>query len=1316
MKYCFYIIVIFFPTLLVAFSGKSRGHFIENKGQWPDEVRFLSKKSGTNTWITNEGIVYDYYILEKYEIKREDFFSEFEYEAADSVRRKGHIVRMTFDGGYFSKDISGYKKVETYYNYFLGNDASKWARYVPAYEEVRISEVYNGIAALLYYDNGSMRYDIIAEPFADISQLIINFEGSEGISINEEGELLIETSIGTVKHGSIYAYQVIDGQKNEVDCRFEINSENTVCFNIGDYNPTLALVIDPLVFSTFIGSGECETDRAVSDIILDSLKNVYKAGVTKSDNYPISTGAYDESFNGGRDIFLNKLSSDGSTLIFSTYIGGNQEDSGPYIAFNKSNNIYLTALSGSDNFPITAEAFDETYNGGFDVVVCKFNSDASELYYSTYIGGSGHEYNNSIMIDSLNNIYIAGHTYSGDYPVTKGVFDDTFNGVNDSFISKISSDCSEMIFSTFIGGKLRDYGVNYSLDKQNNIVFCGFTTSTDYPTTSNSYDATYHGGFDSFITKINSDGTKLLYSTYIGGNNDDWARSLVLDDDSNIYIAGFTKSQDFPTTTGSYQENFDGNGQVVFICKMNQDLSELNYSTFLGLENDDLTRFDRIDIKLDPFDNLLILGHTNSDEFPTTTNAFDNTYNGGSSDIFLSQLNFDGSIILYSSFIGGSETDYGHAFVIDDEYNIYITGSTQSNDFPSTPGVFDESFNPESSPFVMKLTIDEPRPCDETAFEYPWFDSTANLNFVRNAQICEKNVRLTSVDNHEGEENQAGAAWYNDKLPLKNGFETEFIFRISEGGGDTRWDNTQPGGDGFALVIQNTGINECGGIGGGIGYCGIKNSIAIEFDMFRYTSDPNNNHVAVQSNGSDANTEMHNGDACLGIVDNIIEIKSDGSQIYHVKIDYNVLPNTLRIFLDTNGIFESPVLVVESLKLAELLTLDNGKAYIGFTAATYAAYENHDILSWSVCPFDNCSDYQVDIIAESNFHCEGDSVILKTANEYDEYEWSTGEKNREICVKEEGIYYVNVYDSQGCPGTDSIEVIVYPNPKASINPNGKITICEGDSITLSASPTGEDYEYMWSTGETSSSIIAKRTGKYSVKIESKYGCEGTSDTVEINFISSQISYSLYNDDNELYYDTTFFGELYCKQIELYNTGNEDIILENIYLKINTDFSIPQSQLPLTIEPDETVMLMICFTPSDFGVHRDTLIIEDVCQSISIPLLAVGDGQKFMGSEKCGIDIIIKQKAPRGKNGLIFSMTPNPFSQLTIINYELRMAGNVSLILYDMLGNEVAVLVDEYKEAGRDEVRLDGSGFAPGVYFYVFRSVDRIESGKIIHIK
>ena len=658
-----------------------KGWFTENRGQIENfGVRFIYAGSSCSIGFVESG-----YIIE---LTGRDNLTD--------------VVKVQYTGANQVMPI-GQEELAHQRNYFRGNDPSKWQTGVPSYQKVIYEDLYDGIDLVFYTTEQGVKYDFVVSPGADPEQICWSYKGADEVYIDVEEKLHIITSVGELVEEVPFSYQIDDGKSIPVISHYRI-VDKKAGFKIGNYDSSLTLVIDPLLYSTYVAGDRAEEARGIK---LDSKGNVYVTGYSRSDDFPTTSGCFDDSHSedGNKpDVFVCKLNSDGTDLIFSTFVGGDNWDEAMSIELDADNNIYVCGYTLSSDFPTTADCFDDSLNGSRDAFAFKLNPDGSDLIYSTHIGGEGTDVGSDIALDSENNTYIVGYTYSSDFPTSPDCYDDSQNET-DGFISKLKYDGTSIMYSTFIGGSDTDYIHSIALDAENNVYITGQTHSSDFPTTLGCYDDAYHTDSDVFVCKVSLDGNEeedMQYSTFIGGDEQESGHSIALDAENNSYVVGQTSSFDFPTTPGCYDDAYNSSGDI-FLCKVNPEGSNLVYSTYIGGDKEDAGE----ELILNSDNDVYLTGYTESPDFPTTWGSFDESYNDGY-EAFITKVNWNGSDILYSTFIGGGGWDYGKGIVIDSNENAYITGRTYSSDFPTTSGVYDDSYNASADLFVSKLHLTTP--------------------------------------------------------------------------------------------------------------------------------------------------------------------------------------------------------------------------------------------------------------------------------------------------------------------------------------------------------------------------------------------------------------------------------------------------------------------------------------------------------------------------------------------------------------------------------------------------------------------------------
>lgn len=605
------------------------------------------------------------------------------------------VLHIGLKGANPGAELEGREKLPGVSNYFIGKDPSGWRTHIAHYARIRALDVYPGID-LEYYgcpgkDRGQLEHDFVVSPKGDPHAIRWEFQGAGQMKINKQGNLILTAGRGRLVLKPPLCYQVLGGQRREVECRYRLSGQNQVGFQVGDYDPTQNLVIDPvLVYSTYLGGNDSDI---VFGMAVDGSGNTYLTGETTSSNFPTTPGAFQTALKSGSNAFVTKLNAAGTALVYSTYLGGSIGDAGDGIAVDSDGNAYVGGATGSTDFPTTSGAFQTAFKGpkgATTAFVTKLDPTGSSLAYSTYLGGMVFDICNGIAVDGGGNAYVTGRTFSGDFPTTPGVFQTLLNykGIpgtgGNAFITKLNGRGSALLYSTYLGGSSTDQANGISLDKAGNVYVTGGAFSTDFPTTAGAFQPASKGTVNAFVSKLNPAGTALAYSTYLGGNQVDIGNGIAVDGDGNAYVTGQTSSGNFPTTAGAFQTALKS-GSNAFVTKLNTAGTALDYSSYLGGSNSDLGR----GIAVDSNGKAWIVGTTSSTDFPTTGPV--QTALRGSGNAFVAAI--DPAMVgkassVFSTYLGGSNADQGTAIALDGGGNAYVTGITNSPDFPTTSGVF----------------------------------------------------------------------------------------------------------------------------------------------------------------------------------------------------------------------------------------------------------------------------------------------------------------------------------------------------------------------------------------------------------------------------------------------------------------------------------------------------------------------------------------------------------------------------------------------------------------------------------------------------
>ncbi|MFX0092147.1 MAG: SBBP repeat-containing protein [Candidatus Hodarchaeota archaeon] len=598
---------------------------------------------------------------------------------------------VTFPGSQLVTPVARHK-MSYYINYFYGKLSFT---NVPTWEELWYYDLYPGIDLRYYMSELGIKYDFVVHPGADPSQIAVQVSESMVLSVEDQS-----VSIQSSSHPNQIWFQdtmlrVFQTAGLDIPARFIQKSAfpNTYGFQVDSFDSTQLLIIDPLVliFSTYLGGSVLDAGEA---IVVDTYGNSYIVGTTESSNFPLQN-AYQNTFGGGnQDVFVTKLDSTGSNLVFSTYLGGNAQDTGTDIALDSLGYIYITGETRSSDFP-TNQAYQSTLGSFYssDAFIARLDPTGTNLVFSTYLGGNEDDTAWGIAVDSVGNSYITGTTGSTNFP-TLNAYQSTHGMVEDAFVTKLNSFGNGLIFSTYLGGNWSDYGYGIALDAANNIYVCGETSSTSFPTF-NAYQSVYGGNIDAFVTKLNSSGSGLMFSTYFGGNDTEAANDIVVDNMGNSYVGGYTYSSDFPIQN-AYQNTLRGWSDA-FLTKFNTSGTNLIFSTYIGGSDSDFG----CDIVIDAGKDIYMTGSTVSLDFPTL-NAYQT--NLALWDAFVTKLNATGTSLVFSTYLGGSGEDDARGIAVDSAGDSFITGRTDSTDFP-LQNAYQNTFGGDYDAFVVKLGL-----------------------------------------------------------------------------------------------------------------------------------------------------------------------------------------------------------------------------------------------------------------------------------------------------------------------------------------------------------------------------------------------------------------------------------------------------------------------------------------------------------------------------------------------------------------------------------------------------------------------------------
>lgn len=602
-------------------------------------------------------------------------------------------LRMEFIGSAPEVSISGDSVQPGYSNYFLGNDPTHWRTQVPNYSRAIYRGLYPGVDLAFYENQGrEIEYDFIVGAGQDPARIVVGFPGVSEVSVDQVGDLVVETPSGPQVHRNPVAYQEIDGRRVEVLADWRVESASRVSFDLGSYEASHPLVIDPVAvsYSTYLGGTGGDYARAIT---VDASGNSYVTGRTASTNFPTVSPYQTDA--GGDDAFIAKIDPAGTSKIYSTYIGGSSHETGASIEVDLAGNVFVAGETESSDFPVVSPS-QALSGGGQDAFILNLNSTGSAMTFSTYLGGTWGESAHDIAIDVTGTAVVAGSTNSLNFP-TVSALQGALGGTNDAFLAKINPASSTVVYATYWGGSEHDGGASVDLDAAGNAYLVGRAgiSSTDFPTVS-PFQATSGGLYDAFISKINPTGSAVVYSSFLGGSSTDEAHGVAVDSAGNAYVAGITWSSNFPTVS-PFSASQSGGPRDAFITKVNSTGSAIVYSSYLGGPGDDSAE----GIVVDTAGKAHLTGFTTSTNFPTAY-AFQQTYGGGQ-DAFYTEVNAAGSAIASSSFLGGTESEMGNGIAIDPVGNVFIAGGVYGSSFPTTASFQPTFAGGTNDAFVTKI-------------------------------------------------------------------------------------------------------------------------------------------------------------------------------------------------------------------------------------------------------------------------------------------------------------------------------------------------------------------------------------------------------------------------------------------------------------------------------------------------------------------------------------------------------------------------------------------------------------------------------------
>lgn len=1113
--------------------------YTENKGQWDSQILFKARLHEGAMFLEKQGytvVIQDAKAIHK--LVEYKFSDESKINSSPLDKTINcHAYKVFFENSNPNVIVNSFNPSTDYQNYFIGNDSKKWASNVRTYNQVKYTNIYDGIDLIMYSSDSKFKYDFVISPEKNVKNIQMKYEGAKKLSLSK-GNLIIETSINSLSELKPYAYQIVNGKETPVECNFILN-DYVVMFDCPVYDKSLPLIIDPvLIFSSFTGS---QSDNWGYTATYDQHGFLYAGGSVFGVGYPTTTGAFQLNYGmGGSDIAISKFDSSGVNLIFSTYLGGSGSEVPNSLIVNDNNELYVLGTTGSANFPTTVGCYDNSFNlginytltyvidypNGSDIVLCKFSANGTQLLGSTFMGGSGNDGLNTIaalkknyaddvrgeiMVDENSNVYVVSSTSSTNFPVTANSIQTTHGGsIQDGCVFKMNHNLTNLIWSTYLGGSGNDACYSIQLDIDDNVYVAGGTTSTDFSTTPNVIQPTFGGVVDGFITLINQNGNSILASTYYGSSVYDQIYLTKTNRKNYVYVIGQTMAPGM-TFIQNATWNKPGGGQ--FLSKFTPNLQTVIWSTAFGSSSNTAGTPDISPTALlvDLCNNIYISGWGSptlngfggTSGMPITTDAYQATTDNN--DYYFLVITDDASALVYGSYFGGGisrEHVDGGTSRFDKKGRIYqavCAGCGSNDDFPITLGAWSPTNN-SSNCNMGVIKFDFNLPAVIADFIIPNIVcAPITINFQNTSQTIPNGTTIwswnfgdnttSSQQNPSHTYTQSGI--YDITLIVRNigscnsaDTITKQLIVLSNTKdtlpekhicvGDFSQIGVPPSGNSSIVYIWSPST--------GLNNTNISNPIANPSNtttyMLRVSDGICTDTLMQKVNVYNIQVDIGNNiTVCRGDTANLIASSSGGAN---------------RFFWSSNANFTDTINTNHLSNIYRPVINQSGTYYVHATNGYCSAYDSVNV-TMSFADISATTPYTI---------CLGDTAQLSANNliggQSVNYSWTplasiisgSNSANPRVMPSATTTYVVTGTNSFGCEDTAS--VIVFVNSLQSVNTVNNVTchgLCNG-SISLNPSGGSAPYSYHWAhiTGNLYS-IPNLCAGDYSVTITDNIGCK-----------------------------------------------------------------------------------------------------------------------------------------------------------------------------------------------------------------------------------
>jgi len=688
----------------VARAAVAAVRFVPNLGQWHEDVRYASL-GDTAGWLHDDGFTL------RYERWRQP--ADAAAATAAMVREQsGCVVRTRFVDAAKPTFVPG-RDVPTRENFFLGNDPTRWRTDVPSFATVAMQGVLPGIDVVFRPlpagRRGPFEYDLVLAPGADLARFVAVCDGVDALRLDRDGRLCagITTPTGgaeLVQEAPI-AWQDTPAGRVPLRVEFRLLGTRSYGFVAANLDPTFPATVDPgVLWGTYLGGGASDSINAMQ---WKSGTGIWVAGWAGSTDFPTTVGAYRTT--GASDAFVARLQENGSSLVFSTYLGGSAGEEVRGLAIGPGDTATVVGFTASADFPTTPGSLQPTYGGSSQIAgigdgfLVRFAANGAALLGATYLGGTSDDVAEDVTVDPSGNSVVAGFTFSGDFPTTPGVWQPTFNSMpfidSDGFVARISANAQSLQYSTFVGGVASDQLLAVDVDPTSgDVLVAGWTQSTNFPATLNAYSTTNNGDVEAVVARLNANATAPVFATYLGGVWDEGAYDAHFAADGSVWVGGRTDSTNFPVTLNAPQRvnagTFDG-----FLSHLSANGQNLVFSTLIGGSGVDSVRAFDVGAA-----GIALVGDAGPG-FPVTANPIQAQFAGGNLDGFIGYLTAGGTTLTYASYLGGVDQDMLRGVRLDVAGMAVVAGWSFSTDFPVAPAGFQPNLHGVQDGVVVKLDL-----------------------------------------------------------------------------------------------------------------------------------------------------------------------------------------------------------------------------------------------------------------------------------------------------------------------------------------------------------------------------------------------------------------------------------------------------------------------------------------------------------------------------------------------------------------------------------------------------------------------------------